>query len=178
MANHSEASGLEKDTIEDLRPNTTSKSPGPQQHLSQISSTIDDKEPAEKGPASNGNAELTISQSPNNGEPDPSAEPPSEQPVERVALAGQDYSVLTVTEKKLVVLTASLAAFFSPTATAIYCESARPSALTIPQTHVFRPITHYYRKGSTCVGHSDQHNSHSLPGTCAVQEISRVSCLM
>ena len=51
-----------------------------------------------------------------------SEEPPSEKPIEPAGPSGQDYSVLTVTQKKLVVLTASLASLFSPMATAIYCE--------------------------------------------------------
>lgn len=46
-------------------------------------------------------------------------EPPSEQPL---APAGVDYTVLTPTQKKLVVFTASLASVFSPMATAIYCK--------------------------------------------------------
>lgn len=52
---------------------------------------------------------------------DPSAEPQSDQPLERVGTAGEDYSVLTVTQKKLIVTIASLASLFSPMATAIYC---------------------------------------------------------
>jgi hypothetical protein len=51
------------------------------------------------------------------------AEPPSEQPLERAATTpGEDYSVLTATQKKLVVMTASIASLFSPMATAIYCK--------------------------------------------------------
>jgi len=54
---------------------------------------------------------------------DPPAEPPSEQPLQRVTTApGEDYSVLTVTQKKLIVMTASFASLFSPMATAIYCK--------------------------------------------------------
>jgi hypothetical protein len=51
---------------------------------------------------------------------DPNAEPPSERPIERV-VSGEDYSVLTVSQKKMVILTVSLASLFSPMATAIYC---------------------------------------------------------
>ena len=51
---------------------------------------------------------------------DPPAEPPSEQPL---APPGEDYSVLTVNQKRLIVTTASLASLFSPMATAIYCRS-------------------------------------------------------
>lgn len=47
-------------------------------------------------------------------------EPPSERPIERV-VSGEEYSVLTVAQKKLVILTVSLASLFSPMATAIYC---------------------------------------------------------
>ena len=50
----------------------------------------------------------------------PDEEPPSERPIERV-VSGEEYSVLTVTQKKLVILTVSLASLFSPMATAIYC---------------------------------------------------------
>ncbi|PMD41029.1 MFS general substrate transporter [Hyaloscypha variabilis F] len=57
------------------------------------------------------------------GQDDPPAEPPSEQEVQRVQSAGEDYSVLTVTQKRLIVATASLASLFSPMATAIYYPS-------------------------------------------------------
>lgn len=53
---------------------------------------------------------------------DPPAEPPSEQPIQRVMTTGEDYSVLTVTQKKLIIVTASFASLFSPMATAIYCK--------------------------------------------------------
>lgn len=52
----------------------------------------------------------------------PTAEPLSEQPIHRVTTPGEDYSVLTVTQKKLIILTASFASLFSPMATAIYCK--------------------------------------------------------
>jgi hypothetical protein len=52
---------------------------------------------------------------------DPPADPPSEE-IQRVQTPGEDYSVLTVTQKKLVITTASLASLFSPMATAIYCQ--------------------------------------------------------
>jgi hypothetical protein len=55
---------------------------------------------------------------------DPAGEPPSDQQVQRVQSSGEDYSVLTVAQKRLVVMTASLASLFSPMATAIYCESS------------------------------------------------------
>ncbi|KAF8859713.1 MFS multidrug transporter-like protein, partial [Acephala macrosclerotiorum] len=50
-------------------------------------------------------------------------EPPSEQPIQRAATTGEDYSVLTVTQKKLIIVTASFASLFSPMATAIYYPS-------------------------------------------------------
>jgi hypothetical protein len=50
------------------------------------------------------------------------AEPPSEQPVQPVLQAEEDYSVFSTTQKKLIVTTASLASVFSPMATAIYCQ--------------------------------------------------------
>jgi hypothetical protein len=49
-----------------------------------------------------------------NTEPPFLDEPPSERPVERVATTGEEYSVLTTTQKKLVILTASIASVFSP----------------------------------------------------------------
>jgi hypothetical protein len=55
------------------------------------------------------------------GQDDPPAEPPADQPMRTVQSAGEDYSVLTVTQKRLTVMAASLASLFSPMATAIYC---------------------------------------------------------
>ncbi|KAE9368108.1 MFS general substrate transporter [Stipitochalara longipes BDJ] len=57
------------------------------------------------------------------GQDDPPAEPPSEQEVQRIQSAGENYSVLTVTQKRLTVMAASLASLFSPMATAIYYPS-------------------------------------------------------
>ncbi|KUJ14094.1 MFS general substrate transporter [Mollisia scopiformis] len=54
---------------------------------------------------------------------DPSREPPSEQPIQRVTTTGEDYSILTVTQKKLIIMVASVASLFSPMATAIYYPS-------------------------------------------------------
>jgi hypothetical protein len=71
---------------------------------------------------------ITNPETPNEHKP-PNTEPPlldkhpSERPIERVATAGEEYSVLTTTQKKLVILTASIASVFSPMATAIYCQS-------------------------------------------------------
>ncbi|RDL29943.1 MFS general substrate transporter [Venustampulla echinocandica] len=50
-------------------------------------------------------------------------EQPPEQPVQIGVSAGDEYSVLTTTQKKCVVLTASLASVFSPMATSIYYPS-------------------------------------------------------
>lgn len=57
---------------------------------------------------------------------DPDSEPPSEAPIESMDASGGEYSVFTVTQKKMIVLTASLASLFSPMATAIYCELPTP----------------------------------------------------
>ncbi|KAI9820353.1 MAG: hypothetical protein M1827_005975 [Pycnora praestabilis] len=46
--------------------------------------------------------------------------PTGEPPIERQVTTGEVYSVFTVTQKKLIVLTGSLAAFFSPMSSAIY----------------------------------------------------------
>jgi hypothetical protein len=51
------------------------------------------------------------------------AEPPSAEQVQIVQPAGEGYSVLTVTQKRLAVMAASLASLFSPMATAIYCQT-------------------------------------------------------
>lgn len=56
------------------------------------------------------------------GQDDPPAEPPADQPLQTVQSAGEDYSVLTVTQKRLTVMAASFASLFSPMATAIYCQ--------------------------------------------------------
>ncbi|KAL5345110.1 hypothetical protein ACLOAV_010065 [Pseudogymnoascus australis] len=53
----------------------------------------------------------------------PDNEPPSEASVESTDASGGEYSVFTVTQKKMIVLTASLASLFSPMATAIYYPS-------------------------------------------------------
>lgn len=57
---------------------------------------------------------------------DPSQDPPSEVPVTRV-FSGEEYSVLTPAQKKMVIVTASVASLFSPMATAIYCEFSLPA---------------------------------------------------
>ena len=52
-----------------------------------------------------------------------STELPPEPAIERPGPPGKDYSILTVAQKRAVVITASFASLFSPMATAIYCES-------------------------------------------------------
>lgn len=84
----------------------------------QIYGTADD---IEKGEA----VKLSSQQEPRDVErsqDDLPAEPTSEQQVRRVQSAGEDYSVLSVTQKRLIVMAASLASLFSPMATAIYCQ--------------------------------------------------------
>jgi hypothetical protein len=56
----------------------------------------------------------------------PDDEPPSETPVESTGTSTVEYSVFTVTQKKMIVLTASLASLFSPMASAIYCKLPYP----------------------------------------------------
>jgi hypothetical protein len=51
-----------------------------------------------------------------------SAELPAEPAVEQPGPPEKDYSILTVPQKRMIVITASLASLFSPMATAIYCE--------------------------------------------------------
>lgn len=57
---------------------------------------------------------------------DPADEPPSETPIEPTGTSTVEYSVFTVTQKKMIVLTASLASLFSPMASAIYCKLPSP----------------------------------------------------
>lgn len=61
----------------------------------------------------------------------------------RTVTAGEEFSVLTVTQKKFVVMTASLAALFSPMATAIYCQSPTFSHAQ-PEVNVDRSIPRYH----------------------------------
>jgi hypothetical protein len=76
-------------------------------------------------------------------------EPPSERPIERV-VSGEEYSVLTVTQKRLVVLTVSLAALFSPMATAIYCKAFFDHFLVAMLMSVSRSITYHDCERSSC----------------------------
>jgi hypothetical protein len=91
---------------------------------------------------------------------DPSAEPPSEQPI---APPGEDYSVLTVNQKRLIVTTASFASLFSPMATAIYCRSLdfRQSMSGI---NINRSITQFNIKGAQCIEFEAQPHRHHLLG--------------
>ncbi|KAF4630133.1 hypothetical protein G7Y89_g8008 [Cudoniella acicularis] len=57
------------------------------------------------------------------GNDSPSPEHPTVQQLHHVETPGEDYSVLTVTQKKLIVTAASFASLFSPMATAIYYPS-------------------------------------------------------
>jgi hypothetical protein len=75
---------------------------------------------------------------------DPPAEPPSEQPL---APPGEDYSVLTVNQKRWIVTTASLASLFSPMATAIYCRSL-DFRHSISGININRSITQFNIKGA------------------------------
>jgi hypothetical protein len=54
-------------------------------------------------------------------------EPPSEELNQGTATPGEDFSIFTVRQKKLMIMTASLASLFSPMATAIYCQYQSPT---------------------------------------------------
>jgi hypothetical protein len=49
--------------------------------------------------------------------------PTGESPIERQVTTGEVYSVFTVNQKRAIILTASLAAFFSPLSSSIYYPS-------------------------------------------------------
>jgi hypothetical protein len=93
---------------------------------------------------------------------DPPAEPPSEQ-LQGAQTAGEDYSVLTVTQKKLIITVASLASLFSPVATAIYCQYPTFSNYAA-RINVNRPVTRYDIKGPRCLKYEDQYHYHALLG--------------
>jgi hypothetical protein len=57
--------------------------------------------------------------------PGDGVELPPEPAVEHPGPAGKDYSILSVTQKRAIVLAASFASLFSPMATAIYCAYSR-----------------------------------------------------
>ena len=71
------------------------------------------------------------------------AEPPADQPLQTVQSAGEDYSVLTVTQKRITVMAASLASLFSPMATAIYCQLPICNLIT-QKTDFSRSVPRYY----------------------------------
>lgn len=58
------------------------------------------------------------------GEPDGDGLPtePQLEAIQRVTTIEEDFSVLSVGQKKLIIIAASFASLFSPMATAIYCE--------------------------------------------------------
>lgn len=89
-----------------------------------------------------------------NGEKDP----PSEQPT---VLARVDYTVLTPTQKKIIVFTASLASVFSPMATAIYCKFKTQS---MPMSNVdnYRSFIRNNCKRPQCVEYTNQYYRDSL----------------
>ncbi|KAK9246060.1 major facilitator superfamily domain-containing protein [Lipomyces tetrasporus] len=66
-------------------------------------------------PSTTGASEIPTGES-QKEQPDSFAEPPSERP----AAVEEAYSVFTVTQKKLIILTGSLASFFSPLSSSIY----------------------------------------------------------
>ncbi len=65
---------------------------------------------------------------------DPPAAPRSEQALQTVETSEEEYSVLTVGQKKLIVMAGSIASVFSPMATSIYCKSR-----SLPHIYI-RPI--------------------------------------
>jgi hypothetical protein len=91
---------------------------------------------------------------------DAPAEPPSEQPL---APPGEDYSVLTVNQKRLIVTTASLASLFSPMATAIYCRSL-DFRHSISGININRSITQFNIKGAQCIEFEAQPHCNHLLG--------------
>lgn len=123
-----------------------------------------DSSPMDSGADAQGKGEV-VSESTDQerGQDDPPAEPPSEE-IQRVQTAGEDYSVLTVTQKKLIITTASLASLFSPMATAIYCQQTQHPTfcLRTPRTDFNRPITRYDIKGPECVQYKNQYHHHTL----------------
>lgn len=74
---------------------------------------------------------------------DSASEPPSEARIEPTGVVSGDYSVFTVTQKKMIVLTASIASLFSPMASAIYCRLSPSlpwrSIFSHNQTHPSQP---------------------------------------
>jgi hypothetical protein len=56
------------------------------------------------------------------------ADLPPEPPVEQPGGPEKEYSILTVTQKRMILVVASFASLFSPMATAIYCRCSIPSS--------------------------------------------------
>jgi hypothetical protein len=102
------------------------------------------------------------------------AEPPADQPLQRVQSAGEDYSVLTVKQKRFTVMAASFASLFSPMATAIYCQSFIFILFT-QKIDFNRSIPRYYIQRSKCHKHEDQHHNHSFLGICLPSFHSKAS---
>lgn len=89
---------------------------------SQMHSATDEKE-------SGGVASQSTNQEPRDverGKNEPGADVPSDQQAQITQPAGEDYTVLSATQKRLIVTAASLASLFSPMATAIYCTLSKP----------------------------------------------------
>ena len=93
---------------------------------------------------------------------DPPAEPPSEQ-LQGAQTPGEDYSVLTVTQKKLIITVASLASLFSPMATAIYCQYPTFGNYAA-RINFNRPVTRYDIKKPWCLKYENQHHYHAFLG--------------
>ncbi|KAK9370594.1 major facilitator superfamily domain-containing protein [Lipomyces kononenkoae] len=77
----------------------------------------------------------------NDPQPDPANEPPSERPV----TVDEVYSVFTVPQKRLIILTASLASFFSPLSGSIYFPALNTIAsdLNVSTTKINLTVTTY-----------------------------------
>lgn len=71
------------------------------------------------------------------------AELPPEPAAEQPGLPGKDYSILTVAQKRTIVVAASFAALFSPMATAIYCKYLIPVIVSRICADKYRPFTGY-----------------------------------
>jgi hypothetical protein len=91
------------------------------------------------------------------------AEPPPDQPLQAVQSAGEDYSVLTVRQKRITVMAASLASLFSPMATAIYCQFPIFNLIT-EKIDFNRSLPRYYIQRPKCHKHENQHHDHSFLG--------------
>lgn len=72
---------------------------------------------------------------------DPTAEPPSEGP----SLPMEQFSVFSVSEKRIIILTGSLAGFFSPLSSSIYFPALNTiaSALHVSESRINLTVTTY-----------------------------------